>query len=164
MNEDQLVQALTKIVDKRMLQDIREHVVFKNEDGAYELYGRYIISQEGENFKISTVGDNVLGTFGNIKNAVTYVTYDIRCMLYESNRVLELDNKLIGLEVAMQMHEKLYKKSKDTESKLIYLCKLQEDKLKRKQTVEELNSFIRLSYDWQMRKFKREAAKTHHPR
>lgn len=164
MNEDQLIQALTKIVDRKMLQEIRETVVFKNEDDNYELYGKYIISHEGEDFKISTSSSDTLGIFSNIKSAVTYVTYDLRCMIYESNRVQELDSKLTGLEVAIKIHEKLYKKSKDAENKLIYLCKLQEDRLKKKATLDELNRYIRTSYDWQIRKFTRQAAKTNQSR
>lgn len=160
MNEHQLLQAISKIVNDKLLQEIRESVVFKNDDGDYELYGRYIIKQDGNNFRISTMSDTILGTFSSIKNAVTYVTYDLRCMVYEANRIRDLDNTLIGLEVATEMHEKLYKNSKNSESKLIYLCKLQEDKLKRKKTIEELTQFTRLSYNWQMSKFKREATKT----
>lgn len=164
MNDDQLLQALSKIVDKKTLQEIQNKVVFKSSENQYELYGRYVISQQDQNYIISTSSDNTLGIFGSIKSAVAYITYDLRCMIHESKRVLELDSRLTGLEVAIQIHERLYNKSKDFEHKLIYLSKLQEDKLKRKQTLHELNSFVRSAYDWQMRKFKQQATKTHQTR
>lgn len=159
MNEDQLFAALTKLVNKDMIRQLQRTVVFKNDAGDYELYGQYVISEHKNGFCIKRTNDKVEGVFGSIKNAITWVNYDHRNKVYESKRVKDLDSALSGLEVSIQLHERMYKKSKTADAKMLFLTKLQEDKLKKKQITRELDSLIQYSNVQQMKRFKKEAEK-----
>ncbi len=60
---------------------------------------------------------------------------------------------LSSVEVHIAIHSNLLKKAKKTEDKLIYLAKLNQDRLQKKAMSEELNQYIRNSYVWQQKRF-----------
>jgi hypothetical protein len=68
-------------------------------------------------------------------------------------RIIELDALLGGLEVVIAQHEKLIKKSTDSGIKSIYLTKLYEEKLKKREMTKEINSYIQTSKYWQTKKY-----------
>ena len=55
--------------------------------------------------------------------------------------------------VAIDMHKKLLKKNKDMEFTLIHLAKLNEERIKRTNMINEMNSYIQESIYWQTKKF-----------
>jgi hypothetical protein len=91
--------------------------------------------------------------FYTLKNAVTWCTYDKRNKFYESNRIVELDNRLGGLEVDISIHYKLFKTVKDDNDKLIYLAKLNEDRTKKRSFTTELTRYVEESKTWQQKRF-----------
>ena len=70
-----------------------------------------------------------------------------------ADRVINLDMHLSSLEVHISIHSKLFKKAKKTEDKLIYLAKLNQDKLQKSAMSEELSKYIQDSYNWQQKRF-----------
>jgi hypothetical protein len=60
---------------------------------------------------------------------------------------------LSSVEVHITIHSRLFKKAKKTEDKLIYLAKLNQDKLQQKAMSEELSKYIQDSYVWQQKRF-----------
>ena len=60
--------------------------------------------------------------------------------------------------MTMTIHQKLFKKTKDTDTKLIYLAKLNEDKYKKHQMTDELNSYLHESDKWQQKSYKLKTA------
>ena len=70
-----------------------------------------------------------------------------------ANRVIDLDMSLSSVEVHIAIHSNLFKKSKKTEDKLIYLAKLNQDRLQKKAMIDELNRYIQNSYVWQQKRF-----------
>lgn len=93
--------------------------------------------------------------FNTLKHAVAWCTFDKRNMLYQATRILELDSLLTGLEVDISLHTKIFKNSKDANDKLIFLAKLSEDKMKKKQFTDELYRYIDDSKKWQTKRFNR---------
>jgi len=67
--------------------------------------------------------------------------------------VIDLDMSLSSVEVHIAIHSKLFKKAKKTEDKLIYLAKLNQDKLQKSAMSEELSKYIQDSYNWQQKRF-----------
>jgi hypothetical protein len=53
------------------------------------------------------------------------------------------------------LHTKIFKNSKNSEDKLIFLAKLNEDKLKKKTVTDELYGYINDSKQWQTKRFDR---------
>lgn len=159
MTDDQLFTALTRIVSHPELQRLQETSVIQNENGDYELFGKYTVSKEGTGYAITRLNDDAALVFGSLQNAVTWATLDKQVRVYDSNRVYDLDHKLSSLEIEAEIHFKRYKKSKDMDTKLLYLSKLQEDRIKKKQVSHELQSYVNTTREWQLKKFRKETTK-----
>jgi hypothetical protein len=93
--------------------------------------------------------------FYTLKHAVAWCTFDKRNMVYQARRILQLDRLLSGLEVDISLHTKIFKNTKDSNDKLIFLAKLSEDKMKKKQFTDELYRYINDSKKWQTQRFNR---------
>lgn len=160
MTEEQLFHNLKKIISAPNLATLIDTVVIKNEDGSYELFGKYLISHTKDGYEVTknNCGNDPL-IFGFLQNAVTWATLDKRNKIHESNRVLSLDQRLSGLDVSTQQHARLYKSSKDIDAKMLYLTKLQEDRLHKRAISDELRSYVDSSKEWQLSRFKKETAK-----
>ena len=57
------------------------------------------------------------------------------------------------MEVDLAIHKKMVKNTKDSNNKWIYIIKLQEDTLKKKMMLREINSYINTSKTIQAQKF-----------
>jgi hypothetical protein len=133
------------------LQDV---VIFQDTDGTYNLFNKYHITKRDTNDIVVSLnnGDEVYSFF-NLKNAVCWCVLDKMGKYGLATRVIDLDMNLSSVEVHISIHAKLFKKSKKTEDKLIYLAKLNQDRLQKKAMSEELNQYLRDSYNWQQRRF-----------
>ena len=133
------------------LQDV---VIFQDTDGTYNLFNKYHIKKKDVNNIIVSLnnGDDV-NSFFSMKNAVCWCVLDKIGKYQLANRVIDLDLHLNSVEVHISIHSKLFKKAKKTEDKLIYLAKLNEDKLQKRAMSDELNKYITNSYAWQQKRF-----------
>jgi hypothetical protein len=133
------------------LQDV---VIFKDIDGTYNMFNKYHIKKKDVNDVVVSLnnGDDV-NSFFNMKNAVCWCVLDKIGKYTLANRVIELDMSLSSVEVHLSIHSRMFKKSKKTEDKLIYLAKLNEDKFQKKIMSEELEKYISHSYIWQQKRF-----------
>lgn len=133
------------------LQDI---VIFQDTDGSYNLFNKYRVKKIGSsNIEVSLIKGDIINSFFSIKNAVCWCVFDKLGKYSLANRVVDLDISLSSVDVHISIHTNLFKKSKKTEDKLIYLAKLNEDKLQKKAMTEELNGYIQNSYNWQQHRF-----------
>jgi hypothetical protein len=133
------------------LQDV---VIFQDTNGTYSLFNKYHIKKKDTNDVVVSLnnGDDV-NSFCNMKNAVCWCVLDKIGKYQLADRVINLDMNLSSLEVHISIHSKLFKKAKKTEDKLIYLAKLNQDKLHQKAMSEELSKYIQDSYIWQQKRF-----------
>jgi tryptophan synthase alpha subunit len=60
---------------------------------------------------------------------------------------------MIGIDVSIEMHKKLIKKTKDLNLKIIYLAKLTEEQEKRKHMLKEFDRYVNDSKIWQTQQF-----------
>jgi hypothetical protein len=118
------------------------------------LFNKYHIKKKDVNNIIVSLnnGDDV-NSFFSMKNAVCWCVLDKIGKYQLANRVIDLDMHLSSLEVHISIHSKLFKKAKKTEDKLIYLAKLNQDKLQKSAMSDELNQYIANSYAWQQKRF-----------
>lgn len=145
-------QKLNSIIDKS-IAEIENIVVFKDPNGTYNLFNRYLLKKENQEYVVRSLSNDVRGVFCKLKNAVAWCVYDKKNMFYKAKRVSELDRKLSSLTLDIQVHEKLVKNINDNNEKLIYLAKLNEEKLKKKKVNAELEDHIQLANDWQLKDF-----------
>lgn len=132
--------------------------IFKDHDGIYHLYGKYyIIPVESKKiYNIYVKGTHTNKSFYTLKNAVSWCISDKRHKFVESNRIEQLDKDIFRIETSLQLYEKLIKRTRDTEQKLIYLAKQSHEKIKKKNIKYELNKLISSMDAWQIAQFNNE--------
>lgn len=136
---------------KDLKTKIKDLLVIKNDDGTYHLFGKYQIERTGVNNYVVFTQEQTF-EFSSLRHAVTWCVFDKNNKYKEVKRIHELDGMLGSIEVHMSQHSRLAAKYAD-ETKDIYLAKLYEDKLRKKQVITELSEFINLSKHWQSKKF-----------
>ena len=148
---DRKLDKMIKTSEFAKLQDV---VIFQDTNGTYSLFNKYHIKKKDTNDVVVSLnnGDDV-NSFCNMKNAVCWCVLDKIGKYNLADRVIDLDMHLSSVEVHISIHSKLFKKAKKTEDKLIYLAKLNQDKLQQKAMSEELSKNIQDSYIWQQKRF-----------
>jgi len=148
---DRKLDKMIKTSEFAKLQDV---VIFQDTNGTYSLFNKYHIKKKDTNDVVVSLnnGDDV-NSFCNMKNAVCWCVLDKIGKYNLADRVIDLDMHLSSVEVHISIHSKLFKKAKKTEDKLIYLAKLNQDKLQQKAMSEELSKYIQDSYIWQQKRF-----------
>jgi len=147
-------KRIEKFVNKELLENLQDIVIYQEDDGSYKLFNAYSIARNAQKEYIVT-GNSTGAKFYVLKNAVSWCIFDKRNKMYEARRIAELDNKLVSIEVDINIHQNLFKKSKITDDKLMYLAKLNEDRIKKKNIVRELENYVSDSNLWQKRRFNR---------
>ena len=148
---DRKLDKMIKTSEFSKLQDV---VIFQDTNGTYSLFNKYHIKKKDTNDVVVSLnnGDDV-NSFCNMKNAVCWCVLDKIGKYQLANRVIDLDMHLSSVEVHITIHSRLFKKAKKTEDKLIYLAKLNQDKLQQKAMSEELSKYIQDSYVWQQKRY-----------
>lgn len=127
--------------------------IFKNEDGSYELFDKFIITNQNNKFQVTKKTSYTIKTFASLKNAVSWCIYDQRNKITEMNRIEQLDRLLFSIDAEIQLHLNLIQKTKNIDNKLIYYAKLSDEKVKRKAAQDECSRLIKLSETWQIDRF-----------
>ena len=134
-------------------------MIFQDEDGRYNLFGKYLINKSDMGFKVEKKHTHTVHIFMDLKNAVTWSTLD-KCQNFnDSDRILYLDSLLSGTIQNMIVHENLCKKTKDIEKRILYLNKINEDKIKKRLISMELHNYIEKCKAWQYRQFELNSSK-----
>lgn len=140
--------------NKELSSKIQDLLVLKDDDGIYHLFGKYIIIPTDDSFRVSKISEESdFLLFSSLKNAVTWCVFDKNKKYKEIKRIYELDHLLSSLDVSIAQHEKLIIKRTKTEDRYIYMAKLNEEKLKKKAALKEINEFASISKYWQTKKF-----------
>lgn len=153
-----MFSALTNLLKSKSTVDLLKTLVLQNDEGDYLMFGTYIIRKVDDLYQIS-VGSTVLDTFSTLKTAVTWITMNHRNMINEANDVNLLDKNISSTEFSIELHKRMYKRTKDSEMKIIYLNKLQQSMLKKRKLTSELDEHIRKIQTWQLNKFKQQTTK-----
>jgi len=150
---------LQKMIPNSEMKSLQDLVIYQESDGSYQLFNRYVINKKSvSEYVVTTTFSDDPYIFNTLKNATAWCIFDKRDKFYEARRILELDNKLGGIDVDIMIHQKLFNKSKTDEDKLIYIAKLNEDRIKKQMITDELDSYVSESKIWQERRFERKAA------
>jgi hypothetical protein len=151
MITDSIERTLLQMINSNDIKKLQSFLITE-EAGKYHLFNDYVIEKQDDNVLVSVNRQSTSQLFSNIKNAVAWCIFNKRNKYYEATRIVELDRRLVGLEMDIKIHKKLFLKSKE-EMKLLYFDKLTEDKLKKTHLTEYLNSYIVESTRWQRKRF-----------
>jgi len=137
---------------KELHVNLSDAAIFKHDDGTYELFNKFMIRKISD-YKFLVTTDHEQRTFSFLKNAVMWCTFKHRDKFYEMLRIEELDQILSGIDVMIEQHNKLALSATNIENKLIYLAKLNEDKLKKQHLLHEIKQYVLDAKYWQLRRF-----------
>jgi len=155
ITETEIEKKLTRIISQKERKDIESISIFEISKNYYSVFGKYFIHKKSKsNVEVIQINGEVVHNFFSMRNAICWCIYDIRGKYVSANRVITLDRNISNEEAQIAVHNSLFTKAKAIDDKLIFLAKLNEEKLKRIQMVNELESYISESDFWQQQKFK----------
>jgi hypothetical protein len=145
-----------KFFAKELSKNLKDILILKNEDGSYDLFGRYKIntSEKGYTIAVKDVNtDDERQLFSSLKHAVTWCVFDKQNRKKDLKRIEELDCIISSLDVTISQQKRLAEKCKSYEDKSIFLAKLMEGKIKKKLYLDEINGYVITSKYLQTKKF-----------
>ena len=132
---------------------IRDLLILKQDDGSYHLFGQYKIVKDNDLYTVQWIKDSTVTLqFGQLKYAVTWCVFHKNNKYKDINKIAELDEKLDSLSAVISNHKRLAEKN--SENKHIYLAKLSEDKLRRKEAQKAMDYYVEYSKFWQNKTYK----------
>lgn len=153
MTSSKNISRITKFLANEFNKHLSKISIFKNEDGSYEFFDKYVIIEKDTRYEISFKNQDSTAAFSSLKNAVAWCIHDNQNKLATANRIKYLDMLLSGTEVSIEMHKKMVKNSKNIENTLIQLAKLNEEKLKKSYMVSEMDGLVQDAKHLQIKNF-----------
>jgi hypothetical protein len=150
MNEKKLFESFNRLFSTENLNRLKDKAVYKD-GNSYRLFEQYEITAIPTGFKVAKITTDTINIFSSLQYAVTWVVLNKRNLVYEENRVRELDTQLASLDIIIKSAENAKKKSK---LDFLRYNRLAEARYKKQIILEELNSYMIQTKRWQMKKFK----------
>ena len=147
------IAKIEKFFVKEYFSKYKDILIFQNDNGTYELFAKYFIELHSNGYIINTTCYSEGKIFSNLKNAVTWCIFDNKNKVQQTARIEYLDKMLAGTDMNIIIHKKLIDKTSDMDHKLIYVSKLSQEQVRKKEMLEEMDNFITQSKNWQTRKF-----------
>jgi len=145
MNEKRMFKILKRILDKDNISEVQKYIIYPNEDG-YIMYNEYVIktTKHGscviEKFNTFTVKN-----FNTVRNAVMWATLDKSNKIMYAKKVEELDILLASTDSHIQLQQKLLKSRNTTDTMGLAYTKLNEEALKKRNIIHELDNYASIS-------------------
>lgn len=155
---ESFVEKFEKILGKSSIHKLQDVFVTVESKNKYRLFNKFIVEKiSTHEILVQKIDSNINNSFSNLKNSVAWCVFYNHGQLYQSDRILELDRKLSGLELEIINQKRLFKKTKLVEDKLLFLDKLNENKLKKTIYSNQLEKLLQESSDYQRKKFDQKA-------
>jgi len=123
------------------------------DDNNHILFGKYAITKENNSYILRMDNDDKERTFSTLKTAVTWCVFNEQKKTVECKQIEQIDCKLSSLEIDILQKTKVLNNTKDEKFKFVYISKIEEDNMKKKILLKQLNRFINISKAWQDKKF-----------
>jgi hypothetical protein len=143
------------MIKEKIMSRLQDVVIFRNNDGSYNLFNRYSIKRIGEQYEVSNNETWTTHTFSTLRNATIWCVADKRNKIYDAARILELDRKIGSVDTDISIFGRLIIRNKKIDDKLIFITKLDEAQSKKNALTAELNCYINLSNIWQTKQFQK---------
>jgi hypothetical protein len=156
MKKETYILLNTKMNKAEIKNKISDLFIVREDDGSYNLFGRFLIEYCNGEYVLQEKGESIKYTFYFLKHAVTWCVLNNTRNKKLIKRVQEVDNELVSLDAAIENHTRLL--YKNSENAMIYRAKLQEEKLKKRKLLDEINEYTALSKHIQRTKFKENQA------
>ena len=145
-------------VERMFRQEVRDllpNVIWENDDGVYEVFGRYRIIPETMGFRVFCSATDV-GIFGTTRTALSWCIADKNCAYNLARELKYLDNKLVSLNNDIAVRTAMAERSRRWEFRDPLATKLETKIIRRKQIENRLAKCINWAKYTQQRGFTNE--------
>lgn len=148
-------------IKKDLAEKLKDVLIMRNDDGTYNLFTKYTITNINGNYKVhvDNYEDSKTCEFSSLKNAVTWCVFDKNNKFKDVRRIAELDEQLSSISYNIMQHTRLCSTAKSDEDKSIYMAKLIEEKRKKRRLSDEMQDYISISKHWQSKKYEENQVK-----
>ena len=136
-----------------------DNLIYQEDNSVYTLFNKYFIKRSNTGSIVYRKTDGEYFEFNNSKIATAWCILDRYNKIFESRRIIELNNKIISLSAEKLNLSKLQHRTKAEQSE-IYRDKLSEIVNRQNQFQWELDKYIILAKQCQQRGFENELTRT----
>ena len=140
---------------RQEFKGLSENVLFQNEIGEYEVFGKYRIIPEAVGYRVYCSATEV-GNFSNTKTALSWCIADKFTYYNLARDILTLDNKLNSLISDISVRANLADRSKTPLFRETIETKLETKIIRKKQVEQELTKCVNYAKYCQQRGFDNE--------
>ena len=146
-------------VFRQEFRDLMPNVIWQNDDGVYEVFGRYRIQPESQGFRVFCSATDV-GVFATTRTALSWCIADKNCAYNTARELLETDNKLAALTADIDTRAAIGDRSRDPALREIIMTKLASKIIHKKMLENQLSKCVSWAKYVQQRGFEDETART----
>ena len=148
--------SLDRFFETGLKSDVQRVLITKDKLNRYSLFSKYQILPTSQGY-YKVISDSIEPPteFIQLKNAVIWCTLHNARKHREANRIIELDMKLSSIEFDLVVHRNILKRAEESDTRLIYMMKIQEDVYKRRMIMNEITSHLKQSKNIQAAEFAR---------
>jgi hypothetical protein len=152
MNEKYMFKILKRLLDKKEISFISEHIVIPTENDTYQMYGTHKITKVNGEYIVTKNHTHTIEKFNNLRNAIIWVTLEKSNNIVSAKKIVELDTQYTGNLVQIEQQKRLLK-SKNIDLQSLAMAKMQEQIYKNTKIIRELDYYAGISKNWQNKRF-----------
>ena len=146
-------------VFRQEFRDLMPNVIWQNDDGVYEVFGRYRIQPESQGFRVFCSATDV-GVFATTRTALSWCIADKNQAYNTARELLETDHKLAALTADIATRAAIGDRSRDPALRETILTKLESKIIHKKHLENQLTKYVSWAKYCQQRGFEDETART----
>lgn len=141
-------QKIEKFFEQRIYTGALNISVLKSLNGDHFVFGKYLIKSINGSYSVTQENGHDI-VFSTLKVAITWCVFHDKKLMTECKEIEKVDFKLYSVEIDISQHNKILNNTKDTQIRMIYYSKLEDDDDRKKILLEKLNKYINMSRRWQ---------------
>ena len=156
MKQQHISKKLDIFLEQELRSDIKDLMIVQHDQSTY-LFGKYTISKDSNGY-FCVRGNHTSADFEDLKTAVAYTVLHHERKHREAERIAQLDINLSSIKFELKVHRNMLRNKSYSNDKLIHEIKVQEDTIRKKSILDEIQSYIASSRYLQTKKFNQKQA------
>jgi hypothetical protein len=144
---------------RKEFPNITTNLIFQNEDGDYEVFGRYLIKKEKNVYRVFCSATDA-GVFSGTKTALSWCIAAKFSNYNLARDILKLDNKLMSLTNDINIRANVAERSKNSLFRETVETKLETKIIHKKQVEQQLTKCVNYAKYYQQKGFNNENVRT----
>jgi len=152
MNQKLDITKLHQILSQKDIKRLEDLLFYRDDDGSYKIFEQYTITGSNKQYTVYHYNNLVPHQFSTLKYALCYCINNKRNKIRSIQDIVELDRKMISLDIDIQIQQKLINKTVDS---ALHETKLNESTLRRAGIAKRLQQYVEECDRWQTNRFGR---------